>query len=289
MTQAQHIIDRFGDSYLAAMLEGSDTATVLASYEHTYPELVAQLDEHARSLSLLYGYLETTAHPSELEINSAYKRFELPKPVTHQVARSQAGFFTRLGSLFASQSAYRLAASVAVLVVALFIWRPWSSNLTVGPSIAPPVSDHDNALPNEANPSAGTDQTTVPSGPTQTPPQFRGADDHSNVSPAPTPEEIARLKRLSLTGQIAQPKDLLAAPGSVRSIKLQWQPVEGAQSYIVEIKGENDEKFHAVAQVAHANARIGSLASGQTISVRVTAIKRQAKGPASDAQSIVVP
>jgi hypothetical protein len=289
MTQTQHIIDRFSDSFVAAMLEGTDTAEVLASYERTYPELGAQLREYSRSLSLLYGYFETTEHPNDAAIASAYKHFKLPNPVAQTVTRSQPGLFSRLGLLFASQTGYRLAASMAVVVLALFLWRPWSADPTLGPPIVPSVSDHDNTAPNATAPSTEGRQNQTSSTPEQNASQFRGADDHSSVSPAPTAEEIARLKHLSLTGQIAQPKDLTLEPGTAHSIKLQWQPVEGAQGYIVEVKAENDEKFHAVAQVAHANARIGALVSGQTISVRVTAIKRQAKGPASGAQSIVVP
>ncbi|HYM35440.1 MAG TPA: hypothetical protein VET48_08595, partial [Steroidobacteraceae bacterium] len=65
--------------------------------------------------------------------------------------------------------------------------------------------------------------------------------------------------------------------------------VDGALSYIIEVKGANDRAFHPVTEVAHPSARLGMLTSGDTVSVRVIAASGERKGQPSDAKSIVVP
>ncbi|MBS1902170.1 MAG: fibronectin type III domain-containing protein [Bacteroidetes bacterium] len=262
------------------MLEGSNAAEVLTSYERAYPELGDSFREQSHSLSILYGYLADVGHPSDSAIAMAYQRFAVA-PTASVVIKSESGFFARLTSIFASQTTYRLVGATAVVVVALLAWRPWSATTP----LTTPVSDQSITAP-PAPVSTPTDQSTTTSTPSST--QFRGADDQARSSRSNSPEDLARLRR-SLTGQIQRPNELTVEPGTPRSIRLTWQPVEGALSYIVEIKTENDQHFHPVAQVAHAYARIGSLPSGHSVSVRVTATKGRAKGPSSDAQSIVVP
>ena len=65
--------------------------------------------------------------------------------------------------------------------------------------------------------------------------------------------------------------------------------MEGALSYIVEMKSANDARFEPVTQIGQTGTRVTSLESGHTYFVRVIAANGERKGPASDVTSIVVP
>ena len=72
MTQAQNILNRFSDDYLASRLreiDGAGSSEVLATYQQTHPDLQNELNEQAASLNLLYGSLENEAQISDTDRN----------------------------------------------------------------------------------------------------------------------------------------------------------------------------------------------------------------------------
>ncbi|MDP4237601.1 MAG: fibronectin type III domain-containing protein, partial [Bacteroidota bacterium] len=101
--------------------------------------------------------------------------------------------------------------------------------------------------------------------------------------------DAARLKAMATPKALAAPTDLHLEPLSPGAIFIRWKAVEGALSYIVEWKTENDENFKPVTQISQTGTRITSLESGKTYFVRVIAASGERTGPASDAKSIVVP
>lgn len=287
MRESEHIINRFSDAYVASMLDGTDVSGVLISYEQSYPELAVNFRERSQLLSVLYGDLSTTEYDSEQTIAAVYQKFALPES-SPMIAKTESGLFARLASVFASITSVRLATGLAVVVLGLFLWRPWDSNSGLGPNGAGSTSDQQPSA-NAAAPTSTTSETIDPSKNASGDVQYRGSDNSSPASRSRSAEDIARLKKLSLTGQIARPQALEVEAIATHTVALSWQPVDGAVSYIVEIKSEKDHRFHAVMQVAHPHAKLRRLPSQETVSFRVTATKGPVKGPASDAQSIVIP
>jgi hypothetical protein len=192
---------------------------------------------------------------------------------------------------------YRYATITAVFAAALLLWRPWSSNAPTSPSLAPVISDNDTH--------SNTPQT-VPQAPSVSPqnnpiisptpeatPSFRGIDDQEEAQRPTTPaspEDANRLKQLANSkNELAIPQGLSLDGVSKGTLSIRWDAVPGALSYIVELKSANERGFHPVTEVAHPNARIGMLTSGDTVSIRVIAASGERKGQPSDAKSIIVP
>jgi hypothetical protein len=296
MTQAHHILNRFSDAYVAAMLDGSSRESVLATYQLTYPELKNELHTEAERLQVLYGYLSTTEHPADAEIASAYKTFAAVSPEIRTI--KEKGFFAKLGAVLISPSpVYRYAAIAAVFVIGLMMWRPWSVTSPTNPSIAPTISDQNqvSSTPesHSQTPSVSPQSNPIISPTPEATPSFRGIDDNDEAQKPTTPaspEDANRLKQLAASkSELATAQGLSLKAMSKGTISLQWDPVPGALSYIIEIKGANDRAFRPVTEVAHPNARIGMLTSGDTVSIRIIAASGERKGQPSDAKSIVVP
>ena len=294
MTQAQNILNRFSDDYLASRLGEIDrigtiggSSEVLAAYQQTHPDLQSELHEQAASLNVLYGSLENEARISETEIAAAYSRFAQ----VNIVAKTEAApsLLSKISTLFSSRaSSFRFATTMAAVLLALFVWKPWSTTPT-NPANTPIVSDHDNAIAGN-DPSSTIQQGTQSNDPNS--PLFRGSNENdaskSNTK-LQAQNDAKRLNNLMITRALNAPAKIEVVSMTPGIVLVRWDAVEGALSYIIEVKKANEQDFHPVTQIARTKARITDLASGMSVSIRVTAISGERKGLPSDVKSIVVP
>jgi hypothetical protein len=284
MTQAQPILDRFADAYLVAMLDKQNPKTVLASYQQSHPELSKPLQDQATSLNVLYGFLEEEAFASESEISVVYNQFALPVTPVREAATAR-GAIARIAALFAKPSfTYRFATVMTVVLATLLLWKPWSATSPTTPTVAPVISDTEPTSigsGRSSNPVA-----TSPSVPTPAP-VFRGTEGTQSGSSSSAIDHD-RLNSLVVSGDLSAPKMIAvtADPGGI--VIAEWQPVKGALNYFVEIKGQNEPEYHAVAQSNKTKAQITALTAGETINVRVYAASGQKKGPPSTAVEITI-
>lgn len=289
MTQAQNILNRFSDDYLASRLgefNGVGSSEVLATYQQTHPDLHNELNEQAASLNVLYGSLENEAQISDKEIATAYSRFAQ----VNTVAKTEAtpSLLSKISSLFSSRaSSLRFATTMAAVLLALFVWKPWST--PTNPANAPIVSDHENAI-------AGNDQSSTIQQGTQSndpnSPLFRGSNENDaskSGTKLQAQNDAKRLNNLIITRALDAPAKIEVVPMTPGIVLVRWDAVEGALSYIIEVKKANEQDFHPVTQIARTKARITELASGTSVSIRVTATSGERKGLPSDVKSIVVP
>ena len=288
MTQAQHIINRFSDAYLAAMLESTNPSEVLSAYQQMHTDLANELSQEAASLNVLYGSMANEPQPSPAEINKAYSRFALEPAVSYATATPKVSLFSKVSSVFKSRTySFSLATSMAAVLLAVFIWKPWSPSSSVVPSVAPIISDHDNSATTANNQSSTTSQSNDPSSAL-----YRGAneiDRSSASSKLQSQNDAKRLNKLVLTRALDAPAKIEVVPMTPGIVLVRWDAVDGALSYIVEIKNANDQDFHPVTQIARNKARITELTSGTSVSIRVTATSGERKGLPSDVKDIVVP
>ncbi len=290
MTQAQNILNRFSDDYLASRLGELDvngSSEVLAAYQHTHPDLHNELHEQAASLNVLYGTLEHDAKISETEIAAAYSRFAQVNVITN--TQTTPSLLSKISNLFGSRaSSFRFATTIAVALLALFVWKPWSST-SINPANAPIISDHDNAIVGNGQ-SSVIQQGTQSNNPNS--PLFRGTDANDitkSDNKLQAQNDAKRLNNLIITRALNAPAKIEVLSMTPGVVQVRWEAVEGALSYIIEIKKANEQDFHPVTQIARTKARITELASGSSVSIRVTATSGERKGLPSDVKSIVVP
>ena len=290
MTQAQNILNRFSDDYLASRLgelDGTGSSEVLATYQQTHPDLHSELNEQAASLNLLYGSLENEAQIPDTEIATAYSRFAQ----VNSVAKTEAtpNLLSKISSLFSSRAtSFRFATTMAAVLLALFVWKPWSSSPTNSVNV-PIVSDHDNAI-------AGNDQSLSIQQGTQSndpnSPLFRGSNENNPAksdNKLQAQKDANRLNNLIITRALDAPAKVEVVPMTPGIVLVRWDAVEGALSYIIELKKANEQDFHPVTQIARTKTRITELVSATTVSIRVTATSGERKGLPSDVKNIVVP
>ncbi len=290
MTQAQNILNRFSDDYLASRLGEFDSISsseVLAKYQQTHPDLHSELNEQAASLNLLYGSLESEAQIPDTEIAAAYSRFAQVDVVAK--TETTPSLLSKISSLFSSRAtSFRFATTMAVVLLALFVWKPWSPSPTNSVNI-PIVSDHNNTIASNDQ-SSSIQQGTQSNDPNS--PLFRGSNEND---PAKTENKLQaqkdanRLNNLMVTRALDAPAKLEVVPMTPGIVLVRWDAVEGALSYIIELKKANEQDFHPVTQLARTKTRITELASGTTVSIRVTATSGERKGLPSDVKNIVVP
>lgn len=301
MKQAEKISNNFSDAYLLALLEGNDTEEVIRRYAKEFPELLSQINANADSLNLMYGNIRTEVWPSDNEIAKAYQKVSeklQPAITVHtSAAKPRLNFFGEVRRFFSASPMWSGASlGVAAAVIIALLWQPWMIK----------HSDHGTAHNNEVtsehnNPSgsqdiAGADQHSVDisNDPAKMPEvQYRGKNVKQTLNAAQkkTQDSIdaARLKQLATPKPLIAPAGLHVEPLVHGQVMITWKPVEGALSYIVEIKAANDDSYDPVTQISQTGARVTSLESGKTYFVRVIAVSGERKGPASDAKSIVVP
>ncbi len=290
MTQAQNILNRFSDDYLASRLreiDGAGSSEVLATYQQTHPDLQNELNEQAASLNLLYGSLENEAQISDTEIANAYARFAQVNVVAK--AEATPSLLSKVSSLFSSRAtSFRFATTMVVVLLAVFVLKRWSSTPT-NPANTPIVSDHENAI-------AGNDQSSTIQQGTQSndpnSPLFRGSNENDPAksdNKLQAQNDAKRLNSLIITRALDAPAKIEVVPMTPGIVLVRWEAVEGALSYIIEVKKANEQDFHPVTQIARTKTRITELASGTSVSIRVTATSGERKGLPSDVKNIVVP
>lgn len=299
MKQAEKISNNFSDAYLLALLEGNDAEEVLRRYAKEFPELVSQINANADSLNLMYGNLLSEVRPSDNEIASAYKKVseKLQPAVTAHApaAKPRLNFFGEVRRFFSASPMWSGASlGITAAVIIALLWQPWMIK----------HSDHGTAENHEATTEqnnisgsqdiAGADQHSPDADPAKMPEvQYRGKNVKQTLSAAQKKIQdsidAARLKQLATPKPLTAPAGLYVEPLVHGQVMVTWKPVEGALSYIVEMKAANDDSYDPVTQISQTGARVTSLESGKTYFVRVIAVSGERKGPASDAKSIVVP
>ncbi len=285
MSQAKQILDRFSDSYIAAILQDKDTEEVRRSYEQVHPELLSEFKVQAESLEVLYGYMRSEVPPSDAEIAEAYKRFALPEPKMKAAPERSQSLFAKLGALFATPAfTYRFASAAAIIVAALFIWRPWASNPSGIPGSGQVISDGSSTSSPSASGSTSSSSSTESPATTTTSPTFRGEESHPSETTSAT--DANRLKQLNAKESLGQTA-ITTAQSKDGVLTLEWQPVDGALFYIVELKKANEENFHPVMQSARAKAKL-NLAAGETVSLRVIASSGKETAKPSQVKTITI-
>lgn len=302
MKQAEKISNSFSDSYLLALLEGNDVSEVLRRYAEEFPELASQFNANADSLNLMYSNINAE-QPSDKEIANAYMKVSAklnPGVSVHAVtvapSAPRLGFFDEVRRFFSTSPMWSGASlGIGAAVIIALLWQPWmikhSEHDTAHGSEA--VSSHDNSSGSQEI--AGTEHSTDNSNdPTKLPEvQYRGKNPKDNLTAAQKKIQdsidAARLKQMAAPKPLTAPSGLHLETLSRGQIMVTWKAVEGALSYIVEIKPPNDDSYDPVTQISQTGARVTSLESGKTYFVRVIATNGERKGPASDAKSIVVP
>ncbi|MFI5264974.1 MAG: fibronectin type III domain-containing protein [Candidatus Kapaibacterium sp.] len=295
MNQRDKISNSFSDAYLAAMLEGVDTAEVIRQFSKDFPELTLAFETNAKSLDLLYGDLRSAEMPSENEISAAYKKVsERFATAVAPVVAVKPGLFAQIKAVFAASPTWAgssLAIGAAVIIALL--WQPWvikeSLKETAKNNQTPAhVSEKPQAPPDLAsNDQTANDPTKMPEA------QYRGANQSQKMTATERRHQdsidAVRLKQMTTPKALSAPTNLRIEAGAQGSVLVHWDAVPDALSYIVEVKGANDEKFQPVTQVSQTNLRVTLLQSGMTYFVRVTAASGERKGLPSDAKSIIVP
>ncbi len=285
MSQVKHILDRFSDAYIAAILQDKDTEEVRRSYEKVHPELLGDLKAQAESLEVLYGYMRSEIAPSDAEIAEAYKRFAKPEVVAAPQTAPSQSFLGRLGALFATPAfTYRFASAAAILVAALFVWRPWSSTPGTIPGQGQVISDLPSSSSSSSQSPASSSSTSIDNTATTSSPTFRGEDAHPGESTSAT--DAGRLKQLNAKETLGQ-SAFTTVQSKDGALLLEWQPVDGALFYIVELKKANEENFHPVMQSPRPKAKL-NLAAGETVSLRVIASSGKETGKPSQVKTITI-
>jgi hypothetical protein len=297
MNQREKIANSFSDEYLMAMLEGVDTSEVIRQFSKDFPEMVSEFEANANSLNLLYGDLATSSKPSANEISAAYKKISEKLEVipAKSIAReAKAGFFAELKTFFSASPMWTGASlGIGVAVLIALLWQPW----VIKESLKETAH---NGIPSENMQKAPSQQ------------QDFSFDDKTSKDPMKLPEvkyrgktakevltaaqkrmqdsiDAAHLRQMSAPKPLSPPANIQIEPLASGVIMVRWNASPDALSYIIEIKGENDDSYIPVTQISQMGARITSLVSGKTYFVRVIAASGERVGPASDAKSIVVP
>ncbi len=295
MNQIEKISNRFCDAYLLAMLEGSDTASVIGKFSKDFPELASQFEVNAHSLNILYGDIHSSPKPSDDEIAAAYKKVSerfATSPSRNIAAAPKLGFFAQLQESFKASPRWTGATlGIGLAVVIALLWQPWviKQSLNQTAENIPSTTEVNPSAPQEL---ASNDQ--ISNDPTKTPEvKFRGKNQKDLLTPTQRNQQDSiddvKLKAMTVPKQLTAPSGLQVEALSQGSIIIHWAASDDALSYILEMKGANDDSFVPVTQISQTKARITHLESGKTYFVRVIAASGERKGPASDAKSIVVP
>lgn len=295
MNQREKISNNFSDAYLLAMLEGRDAQHVVTQYSKEFPELASQFEANVASLNLMYGNIRTEAKPSEYEIAAAYKKLSdaFAPAVTIAKVGAEPRLFVRLKNLFTTSPTWAGASlGIGMAVIIALLWQPWIIKESLQETAKnnqekiQTTSPEKREFASNENPNTG-DLTKMPEV------QYRGNTTIQFLSTAQKKREdsidAARLKILSAPKSLLPAKNIMIDSLVRGSIMIRWSPVEGALSYIVEIKKANEADFHPVTQIAQTAMKLTQLESGKTYLVRIIAASGERKGLPSDAKSIVVP
>jgi hypothetical protein len=295
MNQREKISNNFSDAYLLAMLEGRDVQDVITRFSKEFPELASQFEANVDSLNLMYGNIRTEAKPSEKEIANAYAKLSeqfLPaKPVAGLITKPALSY--RLKNIFPMSPTWAGATlGIGMAVIIALLWQPWiikeslqetAKNNQEKIQTTPPEKQE---FASNENQNSG-DLTKMPEV------QYRGKTTIQLLSTAQKKREdsidAVRLKILSAPKSLLSAKNVIIDSLTHGSIMIRWSPVDGALSYIVEIKKANEADFHPVTQIAQTAMKLTQLESGKTYLVRIIAASGERKGLPSDAKSIVVP
>jgi hypothetical protein len=292
MNQKDKISYKFSDAYVLAMVEGRDTQDVITEFSKDFPEMTSEFIASAGSLDLLYGSIRNEEKPSEKEIAEAYKRFTVNTAPVKLVSETPAeqGLFAKLKNLLSTNPSWAGASfGISVAVVIAILWQPWVIRESLQETAKNEQENVQTTVQNQnfaSNDAPSTDLTKMPEV------QYRGGATATLSAAQKRREDSIDAVRLKM---IAAPKLLAAANNIIvdsmahGSIMIRWSPVEGALSYIIEIKKENEDNFQPVTQISQTAMKLTQLESGKKYSVRIVAASGERKGSPSDAKSIVVP
>jgi len=276
------------------MLEGRDTQEVVTEYSKEFPELASQFEANVASLNLMYANIRTEAKPSEKEISAAYQRLSEKISPAKPVARIgyEPRLFHRLKTLFSSSPTWAGASlGIGLAVIIALLWQPWVIKESLQETAKnqekmQTTSPEKQEFASNENPNSG-DMTKMPEV------QYRGKTTSQLLSSSQKKREdsidAARVKAMLTPKALVAPRNIIIDSMSRGSIMIRWSPVEGALSYIVELKKENETDFHPVTQISQTAMKLTQLESGKKYTVRVTAASGERKGMPSDAKSIIVP
>jgi hypothetical protein len=295
MNQRDKIVNNFSDAYLVALLEGVNRSEVVIQFSKDFPEMSSEFEANAISLNLLYGDLATAPKPLDNDIAEVYKKVSErfgTSPAHKVVTAIRSGFYNEMRTFFSASPMWAgatLGIGAAVLI-ALF-WQPWVINESIRGTANNGIST-ENAS-NKGSRFSANDQ--VSKDPMKLPEvRYRGKSTKEmlTASQKRTQDSIdaIHLKQMSALKPLSAPLNLqIEAQRVAGEIMIRWNASPDALSYIIEMKGANDDSYVPVTQISQTGARITSLESGKTYLVRVIAASGERVGPASDAKSIVVP
>lgn len=294
MKESVHIVNRFSDAYLVAMIEGGSTADIIRTQEIDFPELSVTFREEARRLELLYGYLRTSKAPLEAEIAAAYRNVQsrvTPVPEVVMPQRMPAFSLRQAISSFFAARPITAGASLAVIVTAIIamIIFPWSQSEKPGGTAQSEQGITAPRLRGTAPGEIAEGEKPNPSDQIAPSPAFRGG----NATGGQDKDKIdkkdrERLAKLQSVNTIAAPAGLKIVSQSGDTLVLQWNKVPNALSYIVELKAANAATFKAVTQTSQTQARLPGISTGH-VELRVIAASGERKGEPSAVVTASIP
>lgn len=317
MKQAVHILNKFSDEFVAAILERHDTNGVLEHYISSHPEMEQDLRENAQYLSEVYGYLQNATFPSQQEADNAYARVkakigENPASVNKQVSSMSAtprwsaasmlswlpikkhtdDFGTRRSGRSARRPAFGLylsgAMGVALALIALLFWSPSKNSQQSAQN-----GGSDQPAPSVSTPNSGTGEyatsgepkPTDSRTPFNTPSELRG-EKQEQVSKAQQHRDSLQVNKLSQKSLLTSPS-AVTAKVNASGVDLSWSVADGALSYIIEIKPEGSASWQQVKMVPITRAKLTGLSAGK-YSVRITATAGEQKAAPGKASTFTV-